>query len=303
MKFFNQLFQNDETWSIDRQWYFRIVEFILMLQLIYYSWSWGYYIQHLSTVVLPLGLANYIDVSVLFHHNYSLILAILATVTALLGFFRIKPWMYAFSLLFFHLIYISRFSQGEISHGANMLGVAIMSLAVATFSFKNEGQIQKFAWGMIIFLIGFSYTSAAFCKLIGTGFNWADGQHLWLWMHELATDRLSENGSFSFNFFQEFLFRHHWLATIVLLSGWIVEFLGITLWFNKLRPYIATLLIGLHVGIYLSMRINFVDNFGVMLVMIGYPWHHLIHQIREKYSGTFRNLRFSRFFSLFISDR
>jgi len=294
MKFFIQLFQNDRSWTTGRQWHFRIVEFVLVIQLIYYAWSWGYYIQHLSAVVLPLGLANYMDVSVFFHHNYSLILALLATATALLGFFRVYRWSYAVTILLFHLIYISRFSQGEISHGANMLGVSILSIAIATMSFANEKEVQKFTWGLIVFLVGFSYTSAAFCKLFGTGLNWANGSHLWLWMHELATDRLSENGAFSFNFLQKLLFQHHWMATTILMSGWIVEFLGFTFWINKLRPFITTLLIGMHVGIYLSMRINFVDNFAFMLIMIGYPWDHLIHHIREKYADTFKGLKSSR---------
>src|SRR5699024_11330105 len=117
------------------------------------------------------------------------------------SFFRKELYFFLLALLAMHLQYIARFSQGEISHGSNFTGTALMTLALAAIFFKNEAKLQKFALGLLIFLIGIGYSSAAFAKLIGTGFTWVDGRHLYLWIGERSNEVLSQNSTFQLHFY------------------------------------------------------------------------------------------------------
>src|SRR5690625_7662763 len=47
--------------------FFKFFEFFVLLYTIWFSWKWARYIFHRNTeVVLPLGYANYMDVSLFF---------------------------------------------------------------------------------------------------------------------------------------------------------------------------------------------------------------------------------------------
>ena len=56
------------------------------------------------------------------------------------------------------------------------------------------------------------------------------------------------------------------------------------MWFRKTRPYIATFLIGMHIGITLSMNIRF-DAFVIELILLGYPWAIWLNKIRPGYTS------------------
>lgn len=271
MNFFKKLFQFDRPETKGDILFYRIFEAIIIYQIIFYAWEWGLYIPQLGEVILPLGMANYIDVSFMFSGSYSLINAGLITIFALLGYFRKGRVFYFLAVLCMHLQYIARYSQGEISHGSNFTATALVTFALAALFIAGKNKRHKVAFGLFIFLIGLGYTSAGLSKLIGTGINWVDGRHLYLWIGERATDKLSQNGAFELNFFQEILLDHLWLATTILTIGVLSELFGFLLWFRKTRWIQATILICMHFGIYLSMSINFRAYF-VILLIVGYPW-------------------------------
>ena len=258
--------------------FFRLFEVFVMSYVIKLSWEWGYYMIKNSEVVLSLGAANYFDVSFLFSHSLSLINAGLITVIVILSFFRWgSRWQYFAAILLFHLQYVGRFSQGEIPHSANLIGMSLLCFSLGFIIFREPIKRSRFILGTIIFFTGLGYTTAAFTKVIGTGLDWSNGNHLWLWIAEKKTDILSRTGSFQYNWLQQLALRSVPAATAILTFGWLTELSGVLLWSKKLRPYIATGLIFLHIGITLSMNIRF-DAFVYELILIGYPWAALINK-------------------------
>ncbi len=161
----------------------------------------------------------------------------LSQTTALMGYYRKVRWSYLVSLILMHIMYVTRFSQGKAGHGANFIGMGLFCFAIALLLYKSEKDRIKTAWGLLIFFIGLSYTLASLSKLAGTGFHWPDGPHLWLWMHQLAIDHLSENGHFTFSRFQLFILQHRDFATFILASGWITRIFWIFILVPKNTTY------------------------------------------------------------------
>lgn len=294
MNFFKNLFRYDEQETSGQILFFRLFEAIIVYQVLYYAWSWGFYIPQLGDVVLPLGIANYIDVSFMFNSWYSIGNAVLITLFALGAFFKNKLSWYIVALLAMHLQYAARFSQGEISHGSNLTAMALLMLGLSGLFFAKLEEQRKVAFGLFIFFAGLGYTSATISKLVATGPEWINGSHLYLWIGERAVDKLSQEGSFSLNFLQEQILQHHWMATITLLFGLLTEFFGFLIWFRKIRWIEGTLLIGMHFGIFLSMRIEF-NSYLVILFLIAYPWHkafdYLLRRQREDRLGQWLHKR------------
>lgn len=272
MKFWKHLFKYDREATTGDVLHFRFFELFVIIYVIYFAWDWGFYIQQIGEVVLPLGIAQYIDVSFMFENNISVLNAFLMSGFALMGFFRILPrYAYIISFLCFHLHYVSRYSLGEISHGSNFIGMSLLALALALFFFKDQKKYVPFLFGFLFLFFGIGYTSAGVSKLIGTGITWPDGRHLWLWIAERRVDVLSAGGTFSLNWIQELSLDQAWFASLSLIFGLIAEVLGFLLWFDKTRPYIATALIGMHFGVFLTMNIMF-DVYIYILLIIGFPW-------------------------------
>jgi hypothetical protein len=119
--------------------------------------------------------------------------------------------------------------------------------------------------------LGLGYTSAAFCKLIGTGWYWPDGRHLWLWIHEKSIDAFSNFGVLDLNLFQEMALNHWWVATAFLTIGLVSEFVAISMMFRRYRMLAMAALLGLHVGIYAIMGIIFFESTVLMVFMFLYP--------------------------------
>jgi hypothetical protein len=210
-----------------------------------------------------------------------------------LGLLKMNRFSYLIAVLLFHLQYVARFSQGEISHGSNMVGIAVLALAVAHLFFEDSANQRKFAVGATVFFFGLGYTSAAFCKLIGTGPDWIAGSHLWLWMAERATDKLSQHGTFSYNLLQELILENRWMATVTLLFGLVTEFFGFLFWFKKTRPIAATLLIMMHIGILLTMNISF-SKYMYLLLLLGYPWYQLFDKVLSMKPDSILNKRLTK---------
>lgn len=288
MKLVNDLFGFDREETKGDYLFFRLFELMIIAFSANFVWKWAFYIPKLGNVVLPLGIANYLDVSFMFTEPIALVNAVLISLLLGLGLFRMNRYSYLVALLLFHLQYTARFSQGEISHGSNMVGMALLGLAVAELAFRDRKMVRKFSLGIVIFFIGLGYTSAAFSKMIGTGITWVDGRHLWLWMGERATDVFSQHGEFSFNLLQQGIMEYRWLGTAILTFGLVTEFLGFTLWFRKTRPFAATLLIGMHFGILLTMNINF-PKYVYILILLGYPWQRLFDYLIHRKPDTMLN--------------
>jgi len=233
-------------------------------------------------VVLPLGLANYMDVSIFFDYHLALINAGFITLLSIAAFFRLGfKWQYMVVIVLLHMQYVIRFSQGEIPHSQNLIGMAVLCFAIGAWFFPDKKQMPRFVMGSIIFFIGLGYTSAFFAKLVGTGFNWFDGRHLWLWIGEKSIDILSREGVYSPNILQTLALQSTAVASIILLIGWVTELIGFTMWWKKLRPYTTFLLIGMHFGITATMNIRF-DAFVFQLILVGFPWYLLIDRYVKK---------------------
>lgn len=281
-QFFNQLFQADKPRTTGELWYFKLFELFVGVYVIKYSWDWAAYIPRNSEVVLPLGIANYIDISFMFGNIWPAINAALITILCIFAFFRIGfRWQYLLALVLLHFQFAARYSQGEIPHSMNMIGMSLLALALATFFFHKPWKVSRFTFGSVYFFVGFSYFSAAIAKLIGTGIFWFDGRHLWLWIAEKGTDILSRTGSFDPNFLQEMALQSLPVASLILLIGWLTEFSGVFVWFKKYRPYAITAIIGMHIGITLSMNIRF-DAYVLELLIIGYPWDVLLDKYQSR---------------------
>lgn len=275
------LFSFGENYSKGGKIHLTLFELFIAIYTIIYAWEWGLYILKISDVVLPLGIANYLDVSFFFGNSYALINAGIITICVLLSFFKNNlKWLYFLAFLLLHLQYVTRFSLGEIPHSSNLIGFSLLGLGLGGLFFKNAERKLYFAFGFTIFFVGLGYTSAAISKLIGTGITWVDGNHLWLWIAEKGVDVLSATGSFEYSFVQELALSSRFIATIILIIGIVTELIGLLMWWRKLRPYATLLIIGMHIGIYLSMNIFFL-SFMIELVLIGFPWYAVFNKIPD----------------------
>ena len=127
-----ELFASDSPETRGERLFVRLVEGFLLAYTLHFCWDWGFYIQrNITEVILPLGIAQYIDVSFLFDHYLAVGNAALVTALGLMGFFRLWRPSYAAALALFHLQYTARYSLGEISHGSNLVGMGILGLALA----------------------------------------------------------------------------------------------------------------------------------------------------------------------------
>ena len=282
MTLLQNLFDFERPETTGERIFYRIFEAFMVYWTLYFLWTWGIYITNITDIVLPLGIANYIDITWFFESNRSLWVAGLATVFTTLGFLRIGRFSYLVVLLLFHIQYTARFSLGEISHGSNVIGFAILAMAVGAIAFKQREQMHRFVLGFNYFFLGLGYTSAAVCKLIGTGPTWVDGRHLWLWIGERAVDTFSITGALEFNMLQELTLGWLPLATMILMFGLFTELFGFLMWFKKTRIFIMTLLIGMHFGILFTMKINFPAN-NVILILLAFPWAGFIDHFLTRF--------------------
>ncbi len=274
-----QLFEPDRKQTPGEVVFFKLFELFVLFYVIKFAWEWGIYTQYRNVeIVLPLGMANYIDVSIFFDYHLALINAGFITILSIASFFRLGfKWQYMVVMVLLHIQYVARFSQGEIPHSQNLIGMAVFCFAIGALFFPDKKKMPRFVMGSIIFFIGLGYTSAFFAKLIGTGINWYDGRHLWLWIGEKSIDILSREGFYDPNLLQELALKSTAMASIILLIGWMTELIGFTIWWKKIRPYTTLLLIGMHFGITMTMNIRF-DAFVLQLILVGFPWYLLFDQ-------------------------
>ncbi len=269
--FLARLFDFDRASTAGERIYYKAFELFIAYWVVYFAWSWGVYIGRITDVVLPLGIANYIDISFMFNGIAPLVNAGLMTAAVLAGLFGLWRHGYMAALLLMHVQYVARFCLGEISHGSNIIGFCLMGLALGATAYKNRQHAMRFALGFCIFFVGLGYTSAAICKLGASGPMWVDGSHFWMWIGERTVDTFSMTGAIEHNLVQHLALDYWWIATAILAFGLLTEFFGFLMWYPRTRVLSAVLLIVMHIGILLSMKINFAAN-TYTLVFLGFPW-------------------------------
>lgn len=267
-----ELFAFDAPESAGERIHFKAFELFIVAYCVYWGWEWGLYMPQIGAAVRPLGIAEYVDISFVFARWAGVANALLISLACGLGFFRIAPrFGYTLALLAFHLHFVARHALGDICHASNFVGMGLLALCAAAYVFEESRQRRRFAPGTTVFFLGLAYSSAAISKFIGTGLDWADGRHLWLWVGEKVVDAYSKFGVLRVNAFQELVLQHRALASLVLTLGITTEALGFLLWFRRTRPYVALACVALHLGIYVSMNIMF-DMFIYQLLLVGLPW-------------------------------
>lgn len=283
----NRLFYNLFDWkhpdSFGVRAFLRLFELFTAAYTLVYAWDWGFYIGKIQDVVLPLGLANYVNVEIFFGNSLALVNAGIITLLVGTAFFsRRFKWAYLPAVLLLHLQYVTRFSLGEIPHSSNLLGFSLLGLGLGFAFFRNRIKGLSFAFGFTVFFLGLGYTSAGISKLVATGVTWVDGNHLWLWIAEKSTDVLSGYGIYELTFLQELALSSRTAATVILSFGILTELASFLIWWKKLRPWITLMVIGMHIGIYYSMNIFFL-SYMIELVIIGFPWHRLLDHLNREY--------------------
>lgn len=250
-----------------------VFEGFVVLATLKYAWEWASYAQQLGDVVLPLGIAHYLDVS-LFFGSWAYGAAALLTGCLLLGFGRYWRYGYVTALLLLHLLFTVRYSQGEIPHSSNVLGMTLMGFGLGLAAFDAERLRRRFALGFTYFFIGFGYSISFFCKMIGTGPHWVDGRHLQLWVHEKSVDMFARTGTFDFTLAQSLALDHYWIATAFLTVGAVTELLAFSMWWPRFRIPAVLAVLGMHGGIYLTMQIIF-DVTTIELILLAVPWGYI----------------------------
>jgi len=267
----DQLFDFDRHETRGEVVFFTLFEAVVLGILLYQLWGWAFYMQTISDVVLPLGLANYLDVTFMFDSVWPFVNSVALTGLLLAGYWRLHRGAYAVAFGLLLLQYAARYTLGEISHGTNLTAMVLLALAIAALAFRQGMARRRFVLGFVYFYTGLAYTLAAWSKLIGTGPHWIDGRHLWLWLHEKAIDTLALQGQHSFNLLQDLAFSHYYLASFFLLAGLLTEFFAWLFWLKPTRLYAGLALLGMHAGIFLMLHITFWMNV-VLLVLLTLPW-------------------------------
>lgn len=277
-RWLHRLFDFERPETYGQRLFFRLFEAFVVFYVVRFSWEWGIYIQQIDSVLLPLGVAQYVDVSFMFDHGVSLLNAAAVTLlcaTALLGRSR---YAYMAAMPLFHLQYVSRYCLGEISHGSNLIGMTLLVLGLGGVFFARPVLRRRFVLGATYFFLGLGYTSAALCKIVATGLHWPRGEHLWLWIAEREIDTLSKFGTFDLNWLQTLILDAPSIGTVVLTFGLLTELAGFLAWWPRWRPYVLLGLIGMHVGVHLSMNILF-DVFIYELILLALPWPALFDRL------------------------
>lgn len=262
----------------------KVFELFVAVATCYLAWTWGLYTLRIADVVLPLGVARYLDISFMHGNSLPVWNAALISLLAVLGFGGFKGvgrWAYsaAFVLLVFQ--YAARFSLGEIPHSANLVGMGLLGIALGRLFFDDPLNGGRFSIGFSYLFIGLAYVFAAWSKLIATGIYWPDGSHLWMWIHEKAVDEIARSGFVELNMAQELALNSRFVATTFLAIGLMTEFFAFLVWFKRFRYATMLAILGLHMGIWMTMDILFALSVWELSIL-GLPWAVWIDHFIQK---------------------
>lgn len=281
MNLLRNLFDFEKPQTKGELIFFKAFELFILWGVIDLAWTWGAYILRISDVVLPLGIARFVDVSFMFGHHLSMANAVIITGLMIAGFFRLTRYAYAAAFLLLHLQYAARYSLGEIPHSSNMLGMTLLGLSLGMLLFGNDLHRRRFTLGFTYFFIGLGYTLSGFCKLIGTGITWPDGRHLWMWINEKSIDAFAKTGVLEFNVLQELALSAYPIATVFLVFGLLTELFAFLSWWKRFRRPIYLAVIGLHLGIFIVMNIFFrISTFE--LIILALPWSAWLDRLANR---------------------
>jgi hypothetical protein len=253
----------------------KVFELFVVIGTCKLVWEWGMYTLRISDVILPLGLARYLDISFMHENTLPLWNAGLISILSVWGFLGKARWPYAIAFVLMLFQYAARFSLGEIPHSANLVGMGLLGYALGRLFYPEKLDGSRFAVGFSYLSVGTAYTFAAWSKLIGTGPFWFDGRHLWMWINEKAVDEISRSGFVELNFVQEIALSSQGVATMFLFFGMVTEFFAFLFCVRRLRFPVGMAILMLHIGIWLTMDIMFALSVWE-LVILAPPWAFVI---------------------------
>jgi len=275
------LFGFDDPDSRGERIFRTLLETFIVVSTCYLAWKWGIYTLRHSDVVLSLAFARLVDISFMFGNNLPLINAGLISVVVILGYFKVGRWTYSIALVLLILQYSVRFSQGEIPHSANLIGMGLLGFAIGAVLFDDSIRRSRFGTGFNYFSLGLAYFSAAISKVVASGLSWPDGRHLWMWINEKAVDEIARSGAVELNWIQDWAMESWLVATFFLAFGLITELCAFLLWYKKTRLALVWAIFAMHAGIYLAMDIIFVLSM-YELILLGLPIAYLIDRQDQK---------------------
>lgn len=278
MKLLKNLFDFERQQTRGELIFFKLFELFIAWSVVGLAWSWGSYILQISDVILPLGIARYVDVGFMLNNHLPIVNAGLITALMLVGFFRVSKYAYLAAFLLLHLQYAARFSLGAIPHSSNLLGMTLLGLSLAMLLFADDLHRRRFTMGFTYFFVGLGYTLSGISKLIGTGITWPDGRHLWMWINEKGVDAFAKTGLLDFNILQEIALSAYPIATAFLILGLTTELCAFLSWFKKFRMPIYVAIICMHIGIYFVMNIHFKLSI-YELALLALPWSAWIDRL------------------------
>lgn len=283
MKLLRDLFDFERPQTKGELIFFKLFELFILWGAVGLAWSWGSYILQISDVILPLGIARYVDVGFMLNNQLPIVNATLITTLMLLGFFRFSRYAYVAAFLLLHLQYAARYSLGAIPHSSNMLGMTLLGLSIAMLLFSDDLHRRRFTMGFTYFFVGLGYTLSGICKLVETGITWPDGRHLWMWINEKSIDAFAKTGILDFNILQELALSAYPVATLFLIVGLTTELCAFLSWFKKFRMPVYLAIIVMHIGIYVVMNIHFKLSM-YELVLLALPWSAWIDRLTSQAS-------------------
>jgi hypothetical protein len=145
-------------------------------------------------------------------------------------------------------------------HQTNFCAMCLMVIGAVKFIGSAGGKIistvdplPRWAFSLLLYYIAISYTFSGFMKIYQSGFGWADGKSLMMWVDVNAISRD--------NLLFESLTSSRPLATIMQLTTLIAE-LGafLILLVPKARIPLGCLLVGFHVSVEFLMGLGFYGN-------------------------------------------
>ena len=172
-------------------------------------------------------------------------------------------------------------------HQTNFAAMAFVVLGATRFYAADPNQLQQgvlnkpkspsinpmasdalpqWAFLLLIFYIGISYTMSGLTKLHFSGWQWSDGRALMIWV-----DTLSLNPN---NFLTRLISGNVYIAAIMQTTTFVVELCAILMLpFPKLRPIFGIALVGFHLSVEYMMGYGFYANifldFYLLIVCFG----------------------------------
>ena len=280
--FFRQLFDPDEAETAGQRLQFLLLEILVVVRSQYELWTWAQIIPNQPAITVPAGVGHYLDVSFMLRDPlYSQLNAVLCGLLMLLGLTRRIRAGYALAFLSLSVQFAARYGLGKVQHGATMLGMAVLALAIAHLSFRREDLRRKAAVGLLVTMISVGYIFAGTNKLIARGLRWVQGENLWLWVRQKQTDTLSAAGVAKLNFFQRLTLKSVHFATLQLCFGLLSELSALIMWWRPARRWVMLCLAGMHLGISRVMNIHFTPSV-LILLCLGLPIAELVDWLRAK---------------------